>query len=334
MGMAFYDERERPPETLSRMASRWRTETQLRRLSRLPSADAERATFAVLGDVEPCRFALLRRLFNREGVFAEHMHAIQEKPVSFIVQLGDMVEKGQHWRYERFFRELRRVSTGKPYLTVIGNHDRSRPNGKSHSIAYRSLFGSANYYFDHARTRFVTLDSSAKRLTAAQLRWLRKVLDTPLRKIVFTHMPPAHLSLWGGVGRLHAMGGFTRRAREFSRICSEFRVSRVYMGHVHAFGVQDYLGVRYVLTGGGGSALFPSGSADRFHHYLTVELGPDGVRERVHQLDGRSFEIPAAPVILPTHGDDVSWRGLAREAARELAGALGLAPGWRPSLDV
>ena len=322
--MPIFHDRRRPSADLSRMASRWRTERQLRRLSRLPSAGTQTVSFAVLGDAEPCRWRLLKRLFGRDGVFGEQMEEIQRKPVSFIVQLGDMVEKGEHRRYERFFRELRRVWTGKPYLTVIGNHDRSRPTGKSHSIAYRTLFGSSNYFFDHAGTRFVALDSSAKKVTAAQLRWLRAALDTPLRKIVFTHMPPAHLSLWGGVGKLHELGGFTRGAREFSRIVAAAGVSRVYMGHVHAFGVQDYLGVRYVLTGGGGSALFPSGNSDRFHHYLVVQIGPAGVRERVHGLDGKVFEIPAALVVLPTHDVEPTWSATIRVGVRQLAGALGV----------
>jgi hypothetical protein len=209
-------------------------------------------------------------------------------------------------------------------LTVIGNHDRSRPNGRSHSTMYRGLFGKSNYFFDHARTRFVVLDSSAKRLTPAQLRWLDMVLTTPLRKIVFTHMPPVHLGLWGGVGKLHSLGGFIGGAREFSQIVSKNGVSRVYMGHVHAFGVQDHLGVRYVLTGGGGSALFPSGASDRFHHYLTVELGPHGIRERVHGLDGSTFHIPSAPVILEIHEHDHTWSAAARAYGRKLARALGV----------
>ena len=310
-------------QALIRAASRWRTERQLRRLSRLPSAGGDRVSFAVLGDVEPSRFLIFRKLFNREGVFEAQMEAIQEQPVQFVIQLGDMVEKGEPRRYEIFFRRLKRAwRGGRPYLTVIGNHDRSRPNGKSHSTMYRALFGKSNYFFDHARTRFVVLDSSSKRVTPAQLRWLDKVLATALRKIVFTHMPPVQLGLWGGVGRLHALGGFIGGARDFSEIVAKNAVSRVYMGHVHAFGVQDHLGVRYVLTGGGGSALFPSGASDRFHHFLTVELGPHGIRERVHALDGRVFSIPSAPVILETREHARSWSALARAYGRRLAHAL------------
>lgn len=312
-----------PSEKLARLAARWRTERQLARLSRLPTAGGDRVSFAVLGDVEPSRWRVYRWLFNRAGVFDAQMAAIQEQKVSFIVQLGDMVSKGEPWRYELFFRQLKRSwRGGRPYLTVIGNHDRSRPVGKSHSIMYRGLFGKANYFFDHARTRFVVLDSSAKRVTPAQLRWLDMVLSTPLRKIVLTHMPPVQLGLWGGVGKFHAMGGFVEGAREFSQVVSRNGVSRVYMGHVHAFGVQDHLGVRYVLTGGGGSALFPSGSSDRFHHFLTVDLGPHGIRERVHMLDGRVFHIPAAPVILRTHEHSHSWRAYARHAGMRFVRAL------------
>lgn len=291
------------PESLVLMASRFRTERQLRRLSRLPSATGDRVSFAVLGDVEPSRFWIYRKLFNREGVFHDQMHDLQSQPLTFTVQLGDMVSKGTRAHYESFLRGLRRAWTGRPYLTVIGNHDRSRPNGKSHSTLYRALFGRPNYLFDHAGVRFVVLDSSAKRVTRTQLKWLKMALDVPGRKIVFTHMPPVQLSLWGGIGRVHELGGFIGGSREFSDIVSAAKVSRVYMGHVHAFGVQDHGGVRYVLTGGGGSALFPSGNKDSFHHYLTVEITHAGIRDRVHSHDGKVFAIPHGMVILPTHDE-------------------------------
>ncbi len=289
------------PESLLLLASRLRTERQLRRLSRLPSATGDRVSFAVLGDAEPSRFWIYRKLFNREGVFHQQMSELQKLPLTFTVQLGDMVSKGIVSNYDSFLRGLRRVWSGRPYLTVIGNHDRSRPNGKSHSTLYRGLFGKPNYFFDHGGVRFVVLDSSAKRVSKTQLKWLKLALAVPGRKVVFTHMPPVQLGLWGGVGRVHALGGFIGGAREFAEIVSAAKVSRVYMGHVHAFGVQDHGGVRYVLTGGGGSALFPSGNRDRFHHFLTVEITPGGIRDRVHALDGQVFVIPQGVVLLPTH---------------------------------
>ncbi|HAM36790.1 MAG TPA: hypothetical protein DEB40_12340 [Elusimicrobia bacterium] len=302
------------------LARPWQTQRQIRLFP--PCGDSEAFEFAVLGDVEPCRFRLLRLVFNQPQVFARQMRAIQRRPVAFCVQLGDMVERGSQAYYRRFFEGLQRLGVQRPYLTVIGNHDRSRPNGPSNARLYRRLFGSVNYFFDYGGARFVALDTSGRGLRPSQLRWLSRVLGTPRRKIVFTHMPPAQLGLWGG-SFAHAHGGFTRGSLEFAELAAAKGVDRVYVGHVHAFGVQDYLGVRYVLTGGGGSALFPSGAADRFHHYLTVSMGPDGIRERVHPLEGRSFAIPPAPVLLPPLRP--SWPD---RAARRAAGLARSARFW------
>ncbi len=304
-------------DRLEASGAAWKTRLQLQSLKQSPRPASDTFEFAVLGDVEPCRFRLLRWLFNQPSVFPRQIDSIQGHPIDFTVQLGDMVSKGLPHYYQGFFDELGGLKVEKPYLTVIGNHDRSKPNGKSHSTMYRRLFGKSNYFFDHGGARFIVLDSSAKKVTKAQLKWLGLVLDTPLRKLVFTHMPPSLLGLWGA-GAAHSMGGFILGARKFVQLMSERGVERVYMGHVHAFGVQDYKGVRYVLTGGGGSALFPSGSADLYHHYLTVTVGPDGVRDRVHPMDGASFTIPNGKVILQEAPIHSLWEGL-KAAVRRLA---------------
>jgi len=281
---------------LLRLAQPWRTVCQIERLP--AHHGSEGFQFAVLGDVEPCRFRLVRLFFNRPRVFAKQLRSIQGQPVAFCVQLGDMVGRGSERYYHRFFEEILRLGVGKPYLTVIGNHDRSRPNGPSHARLYRQLFGRSNYSFDYGGVRFVALDTSTRGLRPVQLRWLGHVLKTDLRKVVLTHMPPVQLGLWGG-SIAHSHGGFSRGAQEFTELVSAKKVDRVYAGHVHAFGVQDYLGVRYVLTGGGGSALFPSGAPDRYHHFLTVTVTSAGIQEQVHPFEGRPFSVPAAPVILP-----------------------------------
>ena len=288
--MFLYNKISTETELLKRLCAPWKTGAQLERLSLKPRSTFEPFEFAVLGDVEPGRFWISRALFNREGIFPKQLSSIQENAVDFCVQLGDMVSRGVARQYLDFLRQLNSISVTKPYLTVIGNHDRSRPHGQSHSRVYRRIFGKNNYYFDYGGARFIILDSSAKRLTCAQLRWLNLVLDTSLRKIVFTHMPPVILNLWGG-SAVHHIWGFSRGAGEFTRVLSERGVDRVYMGHIHGFGVQDFEGVRYVLSGGGGSPLFPSGVPGRFHHYLTVTVGPQGICERVHPVDGEPFAV-------------------------------------------
>jgi 3',5'-cyclic AMP phosphodiesterase CpdA len=284
---------------LKTLSSPFRTERQLSRLAETSRTPFETFQFAVMGDCEPGRYWIFRALFNRKGVFEKQMGAIQHQSIDFSIQLGDMVSRGLTGHYLRFFKTLASMAVARPYLTVIGNHDRHNPHGRSNSKLYRRLFGDrTNYFFDRGGARFVIVDSSAGRLSTAQLKWLDRVLDTPLRKLVFTHMPPALLELWGRSDTVKKMGGFSEGAHEFADILAKREVERVYMGHVHAFGVQDYKGVRYVLTGGGGSPLFPCGASDKFYHYLTVSVGPEGVTERVHTLEGSSFMIPRGQVLL------------------------------------
>ncbi|MBI4424331.1 MAG: metallophosphoesterase [Elusimicrobia bacterium] len=282
---------------LAKLSRPFRTATQLERLRRAPRKADEPFSFAVLGDAEPGRFWIFRKLFNVPGVFERQLAAMQGHPVDFSIQLGDMVSRGIMRNYLRFFRTLAQVGVRRPYLTVIGNHDRLSPHHRSNAALYTASFGRTNYSFDHGGIRFVCLDTSAHALTRHQLQWIDRVLETPLHKVVFTHIPPACLRRWTDFGASRGIGGFRPGAEELTEILSRRRVSRVYLGHIHGFGVQDYKGVRYVLTGGGGSPLFPSGCNDKYHHFIVARATPAGIRETVHTLERGSFEIPSGRVV-------------------------------------
>jgi len=281
---------------LDRLAAPFKTNLQLERLTSKTATGPFR--FAVLGDAEPGRFWWARTMFNRPGVFEEQLGRIQLLDVDFTMQLGDMVSRGIRRNYLRFFRQLHRVSPRIPYLTTIGNHDRRFPHGISDSRLYRGLFGATNYHFDHGGARFVVLDTSTHRVLRRQFDWLDRVLRFPGPKAVFTHIPPSTLRAWTDFGGARGLGGFKKGAAELTDLLSRRKVDRVYLGHIHGFGVQDMGGVGYVLSGGGGSPLFPSGVGDRFHHFLSVEAGPRGFSETVHLTDGRKMSVPSAPVLL------------------------------------
>lgn len=274
-----------------------RTTTQLELLATLGRSSEEEFQFAVLGDAEPGRFWFSRKLFNVPGVFEKQVRAIQDHPIDFSIQLGDMVSRGLPAHYRRFFDNLARVRPEKPYLTVIGNHDRQSPNLPSRSDFYRACFGKTNYAFDHGSLRFVVLDSSRRSVSERQLKWLDLALRTPRRKIIFTHIPPGVLS-WTHFAGAKGIGGFRRGGREFAEIAAKHKVDRVYMGHIHGFGVQDFQNVRYVLTGGGGSPLFPLAADDRFHHFIVVRVSGEDIEDRVYSLDGHHFKIPSAKIVI------------------------------------
>lgn len=274
------------------LAAPYRTTAQLAKLGATARAADETFRFSVIGDAEPGRFWFSRALFNRDrGAFWKILGRADRSGPDFIVQLGDMVSRGIVRNFLGFFRGLRAAAPSAPYLTVIGNHDRRSPHGVSDDRVYRSLVGSTDYSFRRGAWRFVVVDTSAGRLTADQLAWLDATLKAGAPTVVFTHMPPAPLGEWTDFAGRKGAGGFREGAAEFMRLMSARGVSRVYVGHVHGFGVLDRGGVRYVLTGGGGSPLFPGPVKDRFHHSLSVEAGPNGLVETVHPLGAAPFTL-------------------------------------------
>jgi hypothetical protein len=135
------------------------------------------------------------------------------------------------------------------------------------------------------------------------LAWLDKTLRTPLRKIVCTHMPPEALADWSHteLGRELAKkfgGGFKGGSRRFTELMTQHKVERVYAGHLHGFGVAQYHGVRYVLTGGGGSPLYPWRPVEhRIYNFIWAEVDAQGrLNESVFLEDGSSIPIERFPV--------------------------------------
>lgn len=271
------------------MANPYRTDEQLSKLVASPRAAGDSFKFSVIGDAEPGRFWISRKMFGSPGVFWKLLAKADKSGSDFILQLGDMVSRGTVANFVAFVRGLFSAAPSTPYLTVIGNHDRHKPHGITNDRVYRAVFGSTDYSFMRGGYKFVVVDSSAGRITAPQLEWLRRELSPGVPTVVFTHIPPAPLSEWTDWGRLKGAGGFKEGSSEFMELMSANKVARVYMGHIHGLGTLERGGVKYVLTGGGGSPLYPGPVKKRLHHWLSVEAGPAGLVEAVHAADGSSF---------------------------------------------
>jgi hypothetical protein len=72
------------------------------------------------------------------------------------------------------------------------------------------------------------------------------------------------------------------------------------MGHIHAFWAADHRGVRYIISGGGGSPLYPLPPGypkKRFAHTLNVAVGPSGLVETVVPYKGKPFVLPPVSTI-------------------------------------
>jgi predicted phosphodiesterase len=294
---------------------RWSSAAQAARLA-ATAGDGEEFTLGVLGDMEPGRFPWQRIFAPKDGGRRLLRDLLSAQP-ALVFQLGDFVSKGTDAAMHEGLDFLD-AEAAAPFFVVIGNHDRSRPNGPADKRAYTAAFGSPDFYVDHRGWRLIALDSSDRSVTPDQLAWLRGALDTPLRKMVFTHVPPAYLKgairaecpktaslaevqpdaaaeAKAGAWSQTFMGYFSEGAEGFEALVRASGVERVFFGHLHAFGTAEHNGVRYVLSGGGGSPLYPMPPWEpqcRLSHSLELRLGPEGIlSETVRPLEGPSFPL-------------------------------------------
>jgi len=286
-------------------------------LARLPLRRAGEAfTFGVIGDAEHGRFWWERIFSPAKSAFVDQWKALQASGADFSFQLGDFVSEGDADHYREHVKVVE-AWAASPLLRCVGNHDRSRPNGGADKNLYDAVFGARDYFYDHGGWRFVSLDSSDRQVTASQLTWLRVALAVPGPKVIFTHVPPDYIKSiepLKEVGELEAWSpeksakeeqkGYLRDfftnyfkdgSPEFEDIVSNGGVKAVYMGHIHAFWAADHRGVRYVISGGGGSPLYPLPPGypkKRFAHTLNVAVTPAGLVETVVPYKGKPFALP------------------------------------------
>ncbi|MBI5623342.1 MAG: metallophosphoesterase [Elusimicrobia bacterium] len=285
-----------PRVDLAEAGKVWGNDVQIAKL--LASHPEPKASFqfAVIGDAEPGRFPW-QRIFAPSDAFRKHIRRIQGKNADFMIQLGDIVSKGVEGNYVKLV-EFLNAEVRLPFLVVPGNHDRSQPNGEADKNLFKAVFVKTDYTFDYNGWRFIVLDSADRRLLPEQLSWLAGLLETRLPVLVFTHVPPGYLRgllVSPMTEKGYNMSGyFDEGSAEFRKLVSAAKVARVYFGHIHALGTAQVDGVRYVLTAGGGSPLYPlpPGYPKRkTTHFLGVEAGPWGLRETVFELDGKSHPL-------------------------------------------
>jgi hypothetical protein len=228
-------------------------------IARLRPMQAGEVTFAIAGDSGAWPDA------TADGIYRELLDQVSRAdPLpAFFVNLGDFAGPGTVERHEHYLRLVKSLPV--PNLCVIGNHDLDDPSGWD---AYERIHGPVNFTFGLNHTRFVALHaepgvigevdvvSSTGGLQGPRDQDLA-FLDGALRnadephRVVLMHMPP-HL---GGHYGPHADWGFEQREGEFLSLLREHRVSLVCCAHGLAFDTVVHNGIRFVMSGGGGTGL-------------------------------------------------------------------------------
>lgn len=214
---------------------------------------------------------------NRDGndIYKELIKKASKHKPAFLINTGDFVSMATIAEYNEYVNIIK--NSLFPILTVIGNHDINKQQGRQ---VYNQYFGECDFYFDFGKDRFIFIDNNDG-LNNKQLDFLEQTLKEQKRfKFISMHKPP-YTEIW-----LHS---FSKNANKFMQIVEKYKVNYVLCGHIHAFDKLVKNNVTYVVTGGGGAPLYPlpvfhSKDAGAFYHYVLMEVSAKGIKETVIKL--------------------------------------------------
>jgi hypothetical protein len=202
-----------------------------------------------------------------DGIFSELLAQVSEldPPPVFLAQLGDFAGPGTAERHEHYLGLVARLPV--PDVCVVGNHDLDDASGPA---SFARVHGPMSFSFAYGHTRFVVLHSQPGVTGAVEVRGAETAeglegpreedlafLDRTLaaaaepHRVVLMHMPP-HL---GGRYAPHEEWGFRQREGEFLAVLRDGGVQLVCCAHGLAFDECMRDGIRFVMSGGGGSGL-------------------------------------------------------------------------------
>lgn len=245
----------------------------------LTGTDTKEFSFIVFGDFRPSR-----RDIPYHEAFLKIMREIEMINPDFAVSTGDAYY-GYGGSFQRFKNEIeyfeaiaRRLST--PFFNVIGNHELG--GGGKREDYIRERFGNLYGSFDFGNSHFIILNTEEKgkegMIMGEQLEWLKKDLENNKEAtniFVFMHRPMYSII------DPDLVFGKSFRDREnrnyLHSLFKRFKVKAVFAGHEHLYSETIIDGIRYVVTGGGGSPLYQSPKGGGFFHYIIVNVRGDDV---------------------------------------------------------
>ena len=246
-------------------------------LSLLLPAVGQAWTFGVCGDSRD----------DTHGVLPRILSAVRDSEMEFLLHTGDLENVGGGRSWERFRR--RAEGFPKPLYPVFGNHE--LPGSSREEFARFFGLPGTSYSFDHRDAHFALLDNADGTLPPERLRWLDEDLaahpkgERGIRFLVVAmHYPPRTEEMVP-----HGTGtGYEKQSAALLSILKRRKVDLLLAGHEHLHHVEDWGGIRVIVTGGAGAPMYPFQSFG----FYRVRLEDGAVREQFQRI--RPEEPPPA----------------------------------------
>lgn len=243
-------------------------------------------SFAVLGDSGTASRA-------QKEVAAQ---MLKSRP-DLVIHTGDVIYDGKtDDDYDKkFFSIYGSLLEHVPVFPSLGNHDTAWDNGDPFLENFylpQNSPGKGEYYsFNCANAHFVALDSDRSvRFGSPQYQWLAQDLKESFEpvKIVYFHYPLYSSGFHGSFQRLREV---------LAPLFLRYHVCLVFNGHDHDYERSKAIhGITYVVTGGGGAALYPPGEESwtavsaAIHHFVLGKVNGRRVHLEAINASGEIFD--------------------------------------------
>jgi len=222
-------------------------------------------SFAVCGDSRD----------DKNGILPRILAAVRESDMEFLLHTGDLERPGGTKSWEAF--KAKTAGFPKPLHIAIGNHELH----KSSREEFTRFFGlqKTSYAFTHKDVRFLIVDNAGGSFADNTLEWLDKELGAhPKRKngiarlVVAMHFPPQTDNIFPHGTR----NGYRDQSMKLLKILSRHKVDLLLCSHEHMHLVDDWNGIKVIVSGGAGAPLVPF----QKYGFYRIDVTDGGIREK------------------------------------------------------
>ena len=225
---------------------------------------------------------------DSRGVFPRILAAVEKSDMEFLLHTGDLERSGGAASWQTFRERTKEFP--KPLFLVIGNHELQGATAEEFARFF-DLPGTS-YSITHKDAHFAIVDNASGSLPDSLLSWLDQELAAHPRKtdgirylVVAMHIPPRTDNIFPhGTAK-----NYEAQSERLRKILTRHKADLLLAGHEHMHLVDEWGGIKVIVSGGGGAPMVPF---QQFGFYR-IELTKGRVREIF--LPIKPERIPPAP---------------------------------------
>ncbi len=250
--------------------------------------------------VQPFTFLVYGDNRTDPSAHAAVVHAILQVPSDFLLHTGDFVEVGPDGSmWQQFFDIEAPLLRNRSIFACVGNHELYQD---AEAAAFERYFGPSDDAPQHlygsfrwGSTRFFLLNAFHDWSSGDERAWLEAELgradnEPGLRwRVAVVHHGPFSAGHHGPNERLDDA--------HVPELLAAHKVDLVIAGHDHIYERGLAMGLRYLISGGGGAPLYrdirplPSTrKVEAAYHYVLVTVSPDKVQLVAKRADGSALD--------------------------------------------